>query len=103
MGNKGIEYLESSHITEASKEFRSSITKFEGYVDKLESTTATLLDSWDGKGRNRFETEYLKMKRQLTDITDVLYDLYDALVDADTAYIDADEEIGKKISAASSS
>lgn len=102
MGGKirdyGVTHLETSYISKASLDFRASIKEFEGYVDEMQTTTTQLLDSWDGKGRNRFETEYIKMKSQLNDIVDELYDMYDALVDADVAYIDVDEEVAKKIS-----
>jgi len=60
----------------------------------MKSHTDTLLGTWDGEGRNQFETQYTLMEQQLKDISDVLYEIYEALVDAQAAYIDADEAVG---------
>ncbi len=94
-----IRYLEVDGLKEACLGFRNTIQQFEKCVYSMENLTSNLLDSWTGLGRNRFETEYVVIKRQLSDITDELYDIYDALVDSQATYIDADETVAKEISA----
>ena len=93
-----IEYLNTQTITDTYEKVRTNIKEFDNCVDRMEKATADLLDTWDGKGRNRFETEYEKMKMQLKDISDALYDIYNDLVDATAAYIDGDEAAAKQLS-----
>lgn len=96
-----IEHLNTGTLTETYEKVRTNIEKFDNCVDRMEKTTMDLLDTWDGKGRNRFETEYDKMKMQLKDISDALYDIYNDLVDATAAYIDGDEAAAKQLSISS--
>ena len=100
MSRGSVRYLEVDGLKDAGKNFRDSIQTFQGYVRGMQSNTSSLLDTWDGKGRNQFETQYKLMEGQLKDIDEVLHDIYDALVDAQTAYIDADETVAKQISVA---
>ena len=93
-----IEHLNTATLTETYETVNTNIKKFNDCVDRMEKTTADLLDTWDGKGRNRFETEYEKMKMQLRDISDALYDIYNDLVDSTAAYIDGDEAAAKQLS-----
>lgn len=100
MAKGTVRHLEVDGLKDTGLNFKSSIKKFEGYVNAMQSYTNTLLKTWDGKGRDQFETQYTLMEKQLKDISDVLYEIYKALVDAQAAYIDADEAVGKQISAA---
>lgn len=95
----GITYLDTDGIEDAYSDFQDSIRDLENCVSRMERATSTLLDSWIGKGRNQFETEYRLIGQQLKDISDELYDIYQALLDAHTAYIDADEQVSKQIDA----
>lgn len=94
-----IRHLDVGGLDMVCKDVRSSIEQFDEYVQTMDETTNHLLDTWLGKGRDRFESEYMVIRRQLKDITGALYDIYDALVDAQAGYIDADEAVAKKISA----
>lgn len=93
-----IDHLNTQTLTDTYEKVKVNIKKFNDCVDRMEKTTVDLLDTWDGKGRNRFETEYEKMKMQLRDISDALYDVYNDLVDATAAYIDGDEAAAKQLS-----
>ena len=100
MAKGTVRYLEVDGLKDTGLSFKNSIKKFESYVGDMKKHTSTLLSTWDGKGRDQFETQFTLMERQLNDISDVLYEIYEALVDAQGAYIDADEAVGKQISAA---
>lgn len=99
----GITYLDTDGIEDAYSDFQDGIRELENCVSRMERATSTLMDSWVGKGRNQFETEYQLIGQQLKDISDELYDIYQALLDAHTAYIDADEQVNKQIDAGMSS
>lgn len=94
-----IRHLDVGGLDMVCKDVRSSIEQFDQYVQTMDETTNHLLDAWLGRGRDRFETEYMIIRRQLKDISGALYDIYDALVDAQAGYIDADEAVAKKITA----
>ncbi len=100
MASGTVRHLEVDGLKDTGLNFKNSVKKFEVYVGDMKKHTNTLLSTWDGKGRDQFETQYTLMEGQLKDISDVLYEIYEALVDAQVAYIDADEAVGKQISAA---
>ena len=100
MGEKGsVKYINTHGLQETSVMIRDTIDDFDEAVVKVNNTTNDLLASWEGDGRNQFETQTLLMKSKLDDISDMLYDIYDALVKSEKTYIDTDESVAKQISA----
>lgn len=95
----GVEYLDVSGITEASKQFQSKIRTYDDCVTKMSKETNNVTKDWVGEGSNQFQTQMSLMMTQLGDISEVLYDIYEALLDAEVAYIDEDVEVAKQISA----
>ena len=94
-----VKYISVGEIGDTRNEFKNSIKTFEGYVREVNKAADDLRVAWSGKGYTQFEHQYALMKRQLDDISDILYEVYEALLDAETAYIDVDEAVAKQISA----
>ena len=92
-----IEKLDTNGIDETAVKFRESIQTFQGYCEEMDNITKTLLDSWDGKGKKMYETQYRILKGKLADINDELYDIYEELIDAEAAYGEADRKIAKEM------
>ena len=98
MGIKAkIEKLDTNGIDAAAMKFKESIQEFSTCCENMETITKTLLDSWDGKGKNMYETQYRILKGKLADINDELYDIYDELLAAEAAYGEADIQIAKEM------
>lgn len=95
MEPKDITMIHTRPIDELALQFRDSIHQFESYRNKLDTISQNLMETWEGKGRNKFETQYYILRGQFKDISDELYDIYDALIGAETAYLDADNAISK--------
>ena len=91
-----VEYLNVQGITDATEQFKTTITSFDNWVKEVDNATNNVLIDWVGKGRNQFETQMDLMKSQLKDISDGLYDVYNALLDAEAAYVDQDEAVAKE-------
>lgn len=92
-----IKKLDTSEMEDTAKAFRDSIKQFGNYCNRMELITQQLLLSWDGKGRNQFETQYRILKGKLADINDELYDIYEELIEAEAAYGEADRKIAKEM------
>jgi WXG100 family type VII secretion target len=93
-----IQTLDTSGFVATEKFISEKITSFDDQVKQMRITTNDLLSTWQGKGRNEFETQVNLMMSRLGDISDELYDLYNALVSAEKEYIDADQAAAKAIS-----
>lgn len=92
-----IERLDTNAIDSTAQGFKNSIEQFGDCCDRMEEITRNLLDSWDGKGRNKYETQYRILKGKLADINDELYDIYEELISAEAAYGEADRKIAKQM------
>lgn len=89
--------LDTSGFVATEKAISDNITLFNAQVQKMRRTSTNLLSTWQGKGRNEFETQMTLMMSKLDDISDDLYDMYNALVKAEKEYIDADEAKAKEM------
>lgn len=92
-----IERLNTSEMEDTAIKFRNSISEFGKCCDRMEKITGDLLSSWEGKGKNQYETQYRILKGKLADINDELYDIYEELIEAEAAYGEADVKIAKKM------
>lgn len=94
---KGVKSLDTSGFESACKTFEEASRSFTDYVNQLESISESLLDTWEGKGRNQFEYQYKLLKGKLKDISDDLYEIYESLMESELKYVDADEEVAQAI------
>lgn len=89
--------LDTSGFEAACKKFEQAGKDFDTCIDKIETTSSTLLDSWEGKGRKEFEYQYKLLKGKLEDISDDLYEIYNSLQEAEVTYSETDDEVAKAI------
>ena len=61
-----------------TKDFDSMVTKMRGYINDFteiknhfNKTARELLEHWEGKGRNAFQTDYTEVQLNLEDLTDI--------------------------------
>lgn len=99
MAKGHVEYIYTYGLQQTAAKFKDGIKTFNECVRDMNKETDSLLDSWEGDGKNQFETQVKLMKKKLDDISDMLYDIYDVLVESETTYIDTDESVAKQISA----
>lgn len=90
-----VEYLDTNSIYEAVKKFDTAIKNYENHIDNVKGYIDSLLDTWEGKGRDEFERDYLTFTLQLDDLMDVLLDLRKGLVDAEAKFIETDAKVSK--------
>lgn len=96
-----IEHLDTKKMTEVVNGFKSAADLFKEERQRIERATTNLLNSWVGKGRNTFESQFKIISKQIKDMEKELYDLYGAIVEAECIYYDTDDKLGKEIKAAS--
>lgn len=89
--------LDTSGFVAVEQSISNNITLFNAQVQKMRRTSTNLLSTWQGKGRNEFETQMTLMISKLDDISEDLYDMYNALVKAEKEYIDADQATAKNM------
>ncbi|WP_167955714.1 WXG100 family type VII secretion target [Anaerosporobacter faecicola] len=94
---KGVKTLDTSGFEAACKKFEQAGKDFTTYIKQIETTSTTLLDTWEGKGRKEFEYQYKLLKGKFEDISDDLYEIYSSLQEAEVTYVEADEEVSKAI------
>ena len=99
MASGTVQYINTHGLQETAAAFKNGISEFNGCVREMGRITDTLYSSWDGDGKDQFETQYTLMKSKLDDISDTLYDIYNVLIESEAAYIDVDESVAKEISA----
>lgn len=93
-----IKYLNTNMFAILEVQMRTMKTTLKSKNTKIKSTTTSLLDTWEGKGANQFETEYLLVKREMEDLYDDLCDLYEGLLAAQQQYEQADQQVAAAIS-----
>lgn len=99
MVNQGgtVQHLNTEKMYEAVKVFETAIRNYETHIDNVKNTIDSLLDTWEGKGRDEFERDYITFTLQLDDLMDVLMDLRKGLVDIETKFIETDAKLSKDI------
>ncbi len=90
-----VNKLDGQTLVDAITVFSNGIETYNTIRTNVEKTSTALFETWRGKGRQQFETDYLNLYQQLEDISDIMYELYDLLVEASAAYTQADEETAK--------
>lgn len=92
-----IEHLDTNKMTAVIKGFAKAADLFKEERQSAERATTELLMSWEGKGRNTFETKYKVFSKQIEDMEDFLLDLYNSLIEAQITYMDTDDKLSKKM------
>ena len=96
-GLVGIAHLDTDYMETSIQDFSDGVEKYNNILSRVQTTVSTLLKTWEGDGKTKFEYDYSILYKQLEDIGDVLYEMYNNLIDAEAEYIETDNYLGKNL------
>ena len=97
MANSGVERVDIAMFDDALDKFKTAINVFDTAMSNMNSQTQTLLNSWEGKGKDAFNDAYTQLKTAIKDETENLVAIRDDLQAIKDSYTDLDTESGKVI------
>lgn len=97
MANSGVERVDIAMFDDALDKFKTAINVFDSAMSTMNSQTQTLLNSWEGKGKDAFIDAYTQLKTAIKDETENLIAIRDDLQAIKDSYTDWDTESGKVI------
>lgn len=97
MANSGVERVDIAMFDDALDKFKTAINVFDTAMSNMDSQTQTLLNSWEGKGKDAFNDAYTQLKTAIKDETENLVAIRDDLQAIKDSYTDWDTESGKVI------
>lgn len=98
MANAGVERVDIHMFDDALEKFKTAINVFETAMSSMNSQTKTLLNSWEGKGKDAFNDAYTQLKTVIKDETENLVAIRDDLQAIKGSYSDWDSKSGKVMS-----
>lgn len=98
MANLGVERVDIQMFDDALEKFKTAINVFETAMSSMNSQTKTLLNSWEGKGKEAFNDAYAQLKTAIKDETENLVAIRDDLQAIKDSYSDWDSESSKVMS-----
>lgn len=97
MANSGTERVDIAMFDDALEKFKTAISVFDSAMATMNSQTQTLLNNWEGKGKDAFSDAYTQLKTAIKDETENLVAIRDDLQAIKDSYVDWDTESGKVI------
>ena len=97
MANSGTERVDIAMFDDALEKFITAISVFDSAMVTMNSQTQTLLNNWEGKGKDAFSDAYTQLKTAIKDETENLVAIRDDLQAIKDSYVDWDTESGKVI------
>ena len=97
MANSGAERVHIAMFDDALEKFKTAISVFDSAMATMNSQTQTLLNNWEGKGKDAFSDAYTQLKTAIKDETENLVAIRDDLQAIKDSYVDWDTESGKVI------
>lgn len=97
MANSGAERVDIAMFDDALEKFKTAISVFDSAMSTMNSQTQTLLNNWEGKGKDAFSDAYTQLKTAIKDETENLVAIRDDLQAIKDSYVDWDTESGKVI------
>lgn len=98
MANSGVERVDIKMFDETLQRLKNTIKVFDSATENINSKTATLLCSWEGKGKDAFQDAYTQLKTAIKDETENLVAIKDDLQAIKDSYTEWDKESGKIMS-----
>ena len=74
------------------------IEQYHDIVQGVNKAAETLVDNWEGEGRNAFREDYTQVQLNLKDISDIMNEIRAALNAAKENYSSADQELANAYS-----
>ena len=90
-----VRHLDTISFTGTISAYQNHIQRFNSIVTDVDRTLDTLLGSWQGEGRNAFETDTRQIRRDLIDMTEAMECLRDLLNAAHEEYLASDRELSQ--------
>lgn len=78
-GGGSVRRLDTGYFKEAIHELDSAIQEFKSALDKVDISTKNVQSCWEGKGANKFDDAYWRLKREFDDQHETLSALRDDL------------------------
>lgn len=98
MANTGVEKVDVKMFDDALDKFKTAINVFDNSIEDINSQTTTLLNCWEGKGKDAFNDTYKQLKTAIKDETENLIAIRDDLQAIKDSYADWDSESSKVMS-----
>lgn len=98
MANSEVEKVDIKMFDDALSKFKTAISVFDNSMTSMNNQTTTLLNSWEGKGKDAFKDAYTQLKTAIKDETENLKAIRDDLQAIKDSYVDWDTESGKVMS-----
>ncbi|MBR6570723.1 MAG: WXG100 family type VII secretion target [Clostridia bacterium] len=89
--------VDTSGFDAALQAFAKAMESYANCRDKFERHSKSLLDKWEGKARDEFNTSYNNIQRSLTDNVESLEHIIQNLEAVRQSYLDWDAETATKI------
>lgn len=92
-----VRKIDTTHFDDAIKKFSDAISDYREARERIFDSTEKLLASWEGLGKNAFQTQYDQLKTKLKDEEDNLNTIKEDLEDCRQAYLDWDTQLAGQI------
>lgn len=88
-----VQYINTASFAKAVSDYANHIRTFEQIAQNVDNSLGTLLDSWQGEGRDSFRMEMSQIGRCMCDIHESMDTLKKTLDAAAAAYAEADRGV----------
>ena len=92
MATGQVRRIDTQYFTSAIRELDSAITNFNTSLRKIDKQTKQLQATWDGKGADKFDSAYKRLKREFDDQSATLSAIRDDLQVILESYQDWDNQ-----------
>lgn len=75
----GVQRLDTKYFSEAITQLDSAVSDFKAALSNINRATERLQASWDGKGADKFDSAYSRLKKEFDDQADTLTAIKDDL------------------------
>lgn len=98
-GTGSVTRLDTSKFEVAYKQLTEASKNFSSAKEAIDKQTRQLKDCWEGKGADKFDVSYWRLKRELDDEEETLLALADSLMEMYNSYKEWDESTASNIRA----
>lgn len=88
-----VQKIDTKYFAEAISKLDEAVDTFNGALDTVKDQTQKLQSSWDGKGADKFDDAYKRLKREFDDQAENLTAIRDDLKEILRAYEAWDKEM----------
>lgn len=98
MAKSGVKKIDTSSFDETIAKFNTAVGVFQNAMSTMNNQTNRLLNCWEGKGREAFKKEYIRLKTAIKDETENLITIKNDLAAVKASYAEWDSNTSKVIS-----